>query len=258
MPNFVAKLVSYIGRAPLAGGLLRRIARHYPEGSVVAIRWGEAKGLLWRRHHRYVNGYWVGVYELPLQHAISNRLSSGKTFFDVGANAGFFTLVAAKVVGASGNCVAFEPLPKNAESVLEQLELNGFNHCHLVQKAVASECGLVNLSFSSDGDPTAHLVEAQNESSALKIQATTLDEAFKAWGAPNLIKLDVEGAEAVVVEGAKTMLAACHPTWIIELHGSDQELCVKELLSRYGYQFTALEGCEPKAEGEYPRHVVAQ
>ena len=258
MPNFVAKLVSYIGRVPLAGGVLRRIARNYPEGSVVTIRSGEAKGLLWRRHHRYVNGYWVGIYELPLQHAISNRLSSGKTFFDVGANAGFFTLVGAKVVGASGKCVAFEPLPKNAENILEQIKLNKFSHCHLIQKAVANEIGWMNFAFCSEGDPTAHLVEANDERAVIRIQTTTLDEAFKEWGAPDLIKLDVEGAEAVVIEGAKAMLAASRPMWIIELHGPDQEQRVKEVLFNYGYQFAAVGGCEPKAEGEYPRHIVAQ
>src|SRR3954452_16330369 len=116
-----ARVIEAIGRIPGVGRLLRWVARHYPEGSVVTIKHGEAAGLKWKRHHRYVNGYWIGQYELDIQAALKRELKPGQTFFDVGANAGFFTLVAAKIVGASGKCVAFDPLPMNQESIREQV-----------------------------------------------------------------------------------------------------------------------------------------
>jgi ribosomal protein L11 methylase PrmA len=120
----LARLLSSLGRLPLAGRLLRGFAGHYVEGSVVRIRSGLAAGYLWERHHRYVNGYWTGQYELPIQEALQRELKAGDTFFDVGANAGFFTLVAARLVGQKGSCVAFDPSAENAASIRRQIELD--------------------------------------------------------------------------------------------------------------------------------------
>src|SRR5688572_25684309 len=109
MPS--ARLIETLGKVPLLSQALRWYARRHPEGSVVTIKSGEAAGFKWKRHHRYVNGYWLGQYELPLQQALKRELKPGDTFFDVGANAGFFTLIAARLVGPTGKCVAFDPAP---------------------------------------------------------------------------------------------------------------------------------------------------
>lgn len=255
MKQLLTYSVALVGRLPLAGKFLRRFARAYPEGSVIPIKCGYAKGLLWRRHHRYVNGYWVGVYELPVQEAIVRELRPGNTFFDVGANAGFFTLVAARAVGSSGKCVAFEPLPDNAESVSEQIALNQLAHCHLVQEAVSNHSAVVGFSFASAGDSQAHLGLGNN---SIQVHATTLDEAFQKWGAPHLIKMDIEGAEGLAMEGAELLLKACRPVWIIELHGPAQEQLVKEILSKHGYRFSDIKGSGIRAAGIYPRHIVAK
>src|SRR5882672_9992409 len=97
-----ADLINGLGQLPGAGTLLRWWARRYREGSVVSIARGSAAGMKWRRHHRYVNGYWIGIYELPLQRAIARELESGNVFYDVGANAGFFSVLGATRVGQTG------------------------------------------------------------------------------------------------------------------------------------------------------------
>src|SRR5688572_31553432 len=114
-----AKLIEFIGKVPLLGPALRRMAHRYPEASVVEIGSGLAAGYRWKRHHRYVNGYWLGHYELRIQEALRAYLKPGQTIFDVGANAGFFTLVAARLVGPGGKVVAFDPPPENQESIRE-------------------------------------------------------------------------------------------------------------------------------------------
>src|SRR5690349_4263474 len=96
---------------------LRWRANRYKEGSIVRIKHGYAAGFLWVRSHRYVNGYWIGHYELSIQRAITTLLKQGDTFWDLGANAGFFTLVAARLVGFEGKCVAFEPEPINYATI---------------------------------------------------------------------------------------------------------------------------------------------
>src|SRR5260221_11618282 len=127
-----AQLTSFVGRLPLISSCLRWYASHYVEGSVIRIRQGHAAGFLWKRHHRYVNGYWIGHYEFPIQEALKRELKLGDTFYDVGANAGFFTLVAARLIGPQGKCVAFDPSPDNYASVTEQIQLNSLNNCTAV------------------------------------------------------------------------------------------------------------------------------
>src|SRR5581483_2433575 len=108
-----ARIIQGLGRVPILGSALRSLARRYREGSVVTIKHGEAAGFRWKRHHRYLNGYWIGQYELEIQAALKRELRAGDTFFDVGANAGFFTLLASRFVGTEGKCVAFDPLAMN-------------------------------------------------------------------------------------------------------------------------------------------------
>ena len=82
-----AQLLKTAGDIPLINQALRRVANFYPENSLVRIKSGHAAGLLWRRHHRYVNGYWLGHYEFAIQEALRRELKPGQRFFDVGANA---------------------------------------------------------------------------------------------------------------------------------------------------------------------------
>src|SRR2546422_9879100 len=104
----LAKLIELLRWMPLVGAALRWYARRFSEGSVVTILSGYARGMKWRRHHRYVNGYWLGQYELSVQAALARELKPGAVFFDVGANAGFFTMIAASKIGPMGKCVAFD------------------------------------------------------------------------------------------------------------------------------------------------------
>jgi FkbM family methyltransferase len=254
-----AALTTLAGRVPLLGALLRKVARQYAEGSVVEIKQGLAAGLRWKRHHRYVNGYWIGHYELPIQEALRRELSPGQTFFDVGANAGFFTLVAARLVGAQGRCVAFDPLPGNIESLREQVELNALSQCVVVPEAVGEQPGAASFSFASAGDSQAHLGTSRRPGEqAIEVKVTTLDLAMARHGAPHYVKLDVEGAEAQVLKGAEQVLRLAKPRWLIELHGPECERDVKEILAAHGYRFFDLNGRALAAAAVLPHHFLAK
>jgi FkbM family methyltransferase len=258
-----AKVVDLIGRVPVVGRAMRKLAHRFPEGSVVEIRTGVAAGLRWKRHHRYVNGYWIGHYELGIQDALKRELRSGDTFFDVGANAGFFTLVASRLVGPAGRCVAFDPAPANYDSIHEQIELNGLGErCAAVGKALGADVGRATFSFGADGSPMGHLGDAARGERSTEVEVTTLDDAALAYGTPDFIKLDVEGAEAQVLAGARRLLSGATgrplPRWLIELHGPQCEADVKRELAARGYHFFDLAG-RPVARGvELPHHVIAR
>lgn len=261
-----ARLVQLIGDVPGVGWALRKLARRFPEGSVVEIRSGVAAGLRWKRFHRYLSGFWVGHFELEIQNALSRELKAGDVVYDVGANAGFFTVIAARLVGPSGRVVSFDPAPENVESVREQVRINGFApYCTAVQQAVGGAEGRATFSSSAAGSPTGHLGGAGQGERSVAVAVTTLDAAVETYGRPTFIKLDVEGAEGEVMAGAARLLAgaggaegARRPTWLIELHGLQCEADVQRELSSRGYRFFDLAGRPVPADGRLPLHVIAR
>lgn len=254
----LASWVNRLGEQPLVGAALRRAARLFPEGSVVTVRTGALAGLRWRRHHRYVNGYWVGNYELPVQAALARLLAPGCVFYDVGANAGFFSMQAAKAVGSAGRVFSFEPLPENGSSVLEQVELNALSQVRLVNLAVGRAPGTATFSFAAGSNALAHLGSARTPSElSMEVGVTSLDAFTERSPPPDVLKMDVEGAEVDVLEGAERVLREHHPDWLIELHGEDLGARCVELLSRHGYRFERLDGGVPAEPGREP-HLVAR
>jgi FkbM family methyltransferase len=243
---------------PVVGRALRWYAARYPDGSVVTIRTGLAGGYRWRRYRRYVNGYWIGQYELDIQHALQRELRPGDTFFDVGANAGFFTLVAARLVGPGGRCVAFDPAPENVASIREQIELNGLGHCTAMEQAVGAAAGRATFSFGTPGDSTGHLGETLSGEASTTVEVTTLDEAARRHGRPAFVKVDVEGAEVEVLRGAVDVLNTARPRWLIELHGDGQAAEVRTVMDRAGYALFTLDGTALPPTAARPKHVIAR
>lgn len=253
-----ASLITMLGKLPVAGNLLRRFARRYPEGSVVTIRSGRIAGMNWKRHHRYVNGYWIGTHEVPLQEALARELKAGQTFYDVGAHAGFFTLVGCKAIGPQGRCVAFEPMPENVESIREQIAVNSISRCEVVQAAVADRGGETTFCFDASGSSMGHLADLGQQGNQIKVRTMTLDEAVNQFGPPDVLKLDVEGAEDKVIEGASKLLENRRPVWVIELHGPKQAGSVIKFLAQRGYAFFELDGQKYRERQEFTHHVVAK
>lgn len=254
---YKAKLIDLAGRTPMVAAALRRHANRFGEGSIVTIRSGYAAGYTWKRSHRYVNGYWTGQYELAIQQAIVRELLPGDTFFDVGANAGFFTLVAARRVGANGRVVAFEPLPDNAESVATEIRLNDLQTCHLSIEALSDHVGTASFCCGTNSS-TAHLGKTTNGEPSIDVKLNTLDNAVHEWGPPALVKMDIEGAEVDALRGAPTLLRSGHSTFLIELHNEQCKTGVKAILGDAGYTFFDILG-RRLPEGEaLPHHVLAK
>lgn len=270
LPSMInASFVSNLGKIPLVSTLLRKIANRFPEGSIVRIRRGVAAGMLWKRYKRYVNGYWLGIYELPLQQRIALELKAGDTFFDIGANAGFFSLVAAKIVGKTGRVIAFEPLPMNARVVEKQFDINQLDYCGCVCTAISKEQGTCEFvwSRSAKGEPatsTAHLagyrIDGMEELiiDRCVVKVTSLDDFVTREGLfPDLIKIDVEGAEGDVLRGGRKLLYSNKaPRILMETHGEEIATDVDRQLREAGYRFFTVNGV-PLADGLTERHYIA-
>jgi FkbM family methyltransferase len=244
----------------VVGPLLREYARRFPEGSVVTIRSGFAAGMRWKRHHRYVNGYWIGNYEYDIQRALVRLLGPdphGRVFYDVGANAGFFSVLAAKQVGPSGRVFAFEPLAENIASIEEQIAENQLRQVELVTMAVGAAPGTAAFSFPPDQTAMAHLGAARAaEERTVEVSVTSLDAFAKDHPPPTLVKIDVEGAETDVLAGAAGLIAQ-GTQLLIELHGPDKAEQVVRALRAAGYAFERLDG-SPATAPEAEHHLIAR
>jgi FkbM family methyltransferase len=154
-----------------------------------------------------------GVWEPAETAAFIARAREGMCVFDVGANIGYYTLLAARAVGPSGAVYAFEPEPRNFELLARNVAGNGFTNVRLFNAAVSSRPGPVRLHLD-DANFGAHAFEAASvrtsSGRSVDVDAVTLDGfAGEASGfsAGVLVKIDVQGAEALVVAGGRGLLA---------------------------------------------------
>lgn len=125
---------------PRLGPLLRFVASHVASGEGT-IASGPAAGLRIDATGRNA-GYVLGTSDFDEQRWLAAHLKPGDIFWDVGANIGFFTLLAARLVGDGGEVVAFEPMPEDVHQLRRNVELNGFQTVAAVEeKAVGAQSG---------------------------------------------------------------------------------------------------------------------
>ena len=192
----------------------------------------------------------AGTYEMPIQDAIAEMLSPGDVFFDIGANLGFFSLVAARAVGPEGRVYAFEPVPRNADAIRRCRNINNLPWIDVFVEAVGASSGKADMWIAKHPGGSA-LASADTPPDRLRkanVDLVSLDDAIAERGLrpPNLIKIDVEGAEHEVLEGlAKTLLAA-NPALLCEVDDATEEGLdrkrreLSETLVRSGYRVRVL------------------
>lgn len=142
--------------------------------------------------------YLFDVWEPHLTRFIRHRLSESDVFIDVGANQGWFTLVAASVVGSSGRVVAVEAAPELCVVLRENVDDSGFANVRIVNAAAGSEAGTVAIVAGPERHTGLTRVVAGND-----VRCDTLPSLVgdADWRAARLVKIDVEGAEYDVVRG---------------------------------------------------------
>ena len=247
-------------RVPVIGRLLyrgyRRLRLRFRERDVDVIRGGPLEGLKMRRFRRTVlPQYLEGDHEPALQRAIVGALRPGGVFFDVGGHGGFFALLGARAVGASGVVVTFEPHPENARELRMQLALNGMTNVRVVGSAVCDRRGMARI--GDDCTPTMHSLAGPPAGSArpitIRVPTTTLDDAIDAWGVPDVVKIDIEGAEASALRGATRLLRAGASVLFVEIHNEPVwRECYRRVTDyKYGAYRLGGEPIDEAADHEY-------
>lgn len=220
------------------GRLLRLPLRAIPEGARVPILQGRLRGKRWIVGS-CTHGCWLGSYEYEKRRLFERTIQPGSTVYDVGANVGFYTLLASVLVGASGRVVAFEPVPRNLSLLHEHLRLNRVENVRVVEAAVAEREGRARF----DLGPHASMGRL-SEGGSLEISTVVLDPlvASAELPPPDVMKIDVEGAEGLVLRGAQSVLTDRRPEIFLSTHGPEVHRECTGLLLSLGYRLTPIDG----------------
>jgi FkbM family methyltransferase len=146
----------------------------------------------------------LGSYEPSVVQAMRVHCFEGATVLDVGAHLGYYTLLAAKLIGNTGQVWAFEPDPDNRDLLMRNIHVNQMeDRVRVVGAALGSTTGAANLhrAKNDSGGSTVSVVAAALDD--VQVEITTLDAwaASRNWPVVDIVKIDVEGAEPDVLRG---------------------------------------------------------
>lgn len=230
-------------RVPFVGAVVRRLfdATVPKRGFVLfRVQRGPLAGMVFELDPRTQMDIVVARYEERVRAAIERVLSGGELAFDIGAHLGYFTLMMAMRVGKKGRVISFEPDP----SVMEGLRRN------VVRNGAKTEAELVLVPAAVDGTSgRAHFVEGRETSRGKlvadggdhEVEVMVLDDIVRQFGRPRLVKIDVEGREAGVLEGGSETLAAGATVFVVETHSPALEQRCRALFESAGYACDVVE-----------------
>ncbi|HEX8433225.1 MAG TPA: FkbM family methyltransferase [Longimicrobium sp.] len=179
-----------------------------------------------------------GSYEPEQTGLFERHVRPGHTVLDVGAHVGYYTLLSAVLAGPGGAVWSFEPNPRNARFLRSHAEINGLRAVRVTEAAVAASDGTARFDFGS-GSGTGHLATAGE----IEVRTVRLDGFCAENGiAPAVIKIDVEGAETDVLEGARDTLARYRPVIFLSTHGAEVHRACLAFMAGAGYECRAVLG----------------
>jgi FkbM family methyltransferase len=222
------------------GRILRLPLRFMPRSATVRVMSGPIRGMRWKVGSS-VHGCWLGSYEADKVEIVMRSVRPGMTVFDIGANAGYYTLLFSRQVGPTGRVFAVEPLPENGASLLHHVRVNGIANTRVISAAMGAMAGWMNFQVAGSNS-MGHLGGGD---ATLRVATMTLDSLRAEVGEPPaVVKMDIEGGEGDALRGATALLAERCSTWFIALHGDEARKSCEEILSAAGYSIRTLDGMD--------------
>lgn len=193
------------------------------------------------------------AYEQEEKEIFKRILDPGMVVVDVGANIGDYTLLAARAVGASGLVYSFEPEPHNFSLLAQNVKANGYANVRCYNKALAGEPGRLTLHVDPSNHGGSSLIASNvpDTADSVVVETDTLDNVLSANPLPRpvgLIKMDAQGAEGGIMQGASGTLATPGICLIIEFwpfglrnFGSDP-MAFLDLFRARGFEIRMIDG----------------
>lgn len=203
-------------------------------------------------------------FEPSTTHLLLKVLKPGDTFLDIGAHIGYFSMLAAAVVGPDGEVLAFEPSPDNFRQLVEHVALNGFTNVLPFHLALGDSEQVAALHLNADNDGGNALWDVRLHQDNHKSRrtprvhptyVTRLDRVLR--GRPmrslKLVKIDIEGSEVLALRGAVETLARLQVPFVIaEVNRSGLEMMgtsetdLRVLMTGLGYETWVIQDVEPE------------
>lgn len=230
----------------MAGKIVRLPLSLIPRDAVVPILRGRLRGKRWIVGSA-IHRCWLGFYEFEKQTLISSVVQSGTVFYDVGANVGFYSLLAATLVEAAGRVFAFEPLPTNIGYLKRHLALNGVANVEVLELAIGEQDGTGLFAPESTG-----FMGRLSGAGTLSVQIAALDSLLNGGRLvpPNYIKMDIEGSELSALHGAQKCIQRHRPIIFLATHGRDVHAACCRLLESWKYECRELGAVTADGLGE--------
>ena len=148
-----------------------------------------------------------GSYEEFETELVKKEVQREDVVLDIGANIGYYTLIFAKLVGEKGKVYAFEPDPTNFKLLKKNVLINGYKNVIFVQKAVSQKNGIVKLYLCDDNKGDHRIYDSGDDRHFLAIESIRLDNYFCGKNRKiNFIKMDIQGAEGLALQGMTDIL----------------------------------------------------
>lgn len=153
-----------------------------------------------------------GIFEISETRLVQSLLRPGMTFVDVGANVGYYTLIGARLVGTSGCVHCFEPNDTLRPKLEENIRRNGLPNVVVHPEAIARDTGQVEF-YASTWDANqgiSSILPGDGREATQKVRSLSLDDFVGSLGGRrvDLVKMDIEGAELIAIEGGRRALGA--------------------------------------------------
>lgn len=214
------------------------------------------------------------LYEAETSQFVERVLKGGDCFVDIGAHIGYFSLLAAKIVGAHGAVLSFEPERRNYDQLKQHIAMNDLTNIKIFNIALSSEDRVGELFVNSDNDgghalwdisTHAFNQKSRHDHAKQAVTIATLDSIIKAEPVDRikLIKIDTEGTEHNILQGAFNTIKTCKVPYIIceinrfglEQMGTDESR-LREFMNDLGYESYLIRAEEPKLLRLSPRDRV--
>lgn len=245
-------------KVPVLGGLIHFVSHRILRADQrvwMQVEGGAARGLWLELNPRTGQLYLRGEAEPVVQEILAKRLRPGMVFYDLGANIGLFSLLAARIVGENGRVFSFEPDAEVAARLRRNVARNNFTNITVVEAGLWSSSGNVNFVAADSSSPdrgTGQFIDGESQNGT-PTRCVSLDDFMASAPPPDAIKCDIEGAEVEALRGAGKLLRASHPWILCETHSEPNDRAARELLQGFGYSVESVDSSHilalPQAAG---------
>jgi FkbM family methyltransferase len=241
------RLRGVVKKIPLVAPLQRWLLAKFLEGRefVHTVDAGPARGLKYPITLPQDKLIWTGTWELDFLMVLAEAVKPGDVCYDIGGYHGFFSGVFA--LAQARQVYTFEPLPDNIQRIKAMISLNPALPIRLLEMAAGeqtSEAEFRILPEATMGKLAESSFQAEiRGQSAILVRMCSVDDLIEGGEIlpPNVIKIDTEGAEVMVLEGAKNTLASFHPLLFVEVHSHELGRLCQDYLKQNGYAIRVLE-----------------